>query len=278
MKVTRIATGNHMIEIKPTGCYAAWTHDVAVEAGKPLPIVRAELKPAEVKARIQSEQPHAKVYLIEGGIRTTVGETPLQVTLNPTRSYTLALARAGYRESTQEVHFDGSCELTALAKLERINAGASGGDGSGSAAAQTVAAPTEPPSPTAKEASEGESREARPPHERLASASRAPKPPAASPADVPEDGGAESRDKPALVKSTGFLKVGARPWMKITIDGQDYGSTPNPKIQLAPGRHKLTLSNPQFDVNFSQTIEIRPNEPTTVIKNFEKGSDGKPAE
>src|SRR5262249_3990724 len=60
-KVTRISTGTHKIEIKATGCYAAWTQDVAVEAGKPLPIVRAELKPAEVKARIQSEPPHAKV-------------------------------------------------------------------------------------------------------------------------------------------------------------------------------------------------------------------------
>ena len=58
--------------------------------------------------------------------------------------------------------------------------------------------------------------------------------------------------------------------MKITIDGEDFGNTPNPKISLPAGKHKLQLANPQFDVNFTQTIEIRPNDTLTIIKNFEK--------
>src|SRR5262249_22126883 len=114
MTVTRIATGTHKVEIKATGCYGLWSHDVMVESGKPKPVLHATLKPTVVNVNIQSEPPHAKTYLIEGGIRTVIGETPLQgVKLDASKSYSFTLARPGYKETTQEIHFDGTCEQTA---------------------------------------------------------------------------------------------------------------------------------------------------------------------
>jgi len=260
MKVTRISSGRHLVEVKGGACYGPWSQEVMLEAGKQPVRLNAKLRPMVVQVRIQSEPPHAKAYLIEGGRRAFAGETPAQVKLDPTKRYAVALVHNGYKETTQDIKFDGSCDLTVDAALDRIGVGN-----------QVV-----PPPPLTAEANRPKERTdlpaplPKPPREHAA-----PKPPRVGPDRTSEMAMDSPREKPAGAsasggKGQGFLKVGARPWMKITIDGEDFGNTPNPKISLPAGKHKLQLANPQFDVNFTQTIEIRPNDTLTIIKNFEK--------
>jgi hypothetical protein len=67
----------------------------------------------------------------------------------------------------------------------------------------------------------------------------------------------------------GFLRLGSKPWTKIAIDGKDTGeTTPQGKMRLSAGRHSVTLTNPQFGVKESFSVEIRAGETETVIKDL----------
>ena len=93
---------------------------------------------------------------------------------------------------------------------------------------------------------------------------RLPKPPPESPAVVHSD--------PAPDKgggADGYLRLGSKPWTKITIDGKDTGlTTPQGKIRLGPGNHKIVLQNPQFQIKESFSVEIKSGETETVIKDL----------
>jgi hypothetical protein len=217
LKVTRIAPGKHNVELKVPACYEPWSREVTVEAGKQPTRVRAQLRALEVQTRVQSEPPGAKIFLIESGRRTFIGETPMSAKLDPTRRYQVALERPGYKSSLQDIHFDGTCELTVDAALDR------------QAAVGAVSR----------------------------SAVR-PRPVVARPESTSED-----------PRAPGFLKVNTRPWTKIVIDGEDRGDTPNPRIALAPGKHKLTVVNPEFGIRYSLTVDISPGKTTDFIKNFD---------
>ena len=76
----------------------------------------------------------------------------------------------------------------------------------------------------------------------------------------------------------GYLRLGSKPWTKVSIDGRDTGqTTPIGKLPLSAGTHKVTLINPQFQIRETFTVEIHAGETETVIKDLrpkDNGGDG----
>jgi serine/threonine protein kinase len=88
-------------------------------------------------------------------------------------------------------------------------------------------------------------------------------PPPAKPAPPPPAA------KPAPAGGEGYLRVGSKPWTNITVDGKDTGlHTPQTKIKLTPGSHRVTLTNPQFNIKETFSVDIKAGETETVIKDL----------
>ena len=74
-----------------------------------------------------------------------------------------------------------------------------------------------------------------------------------------------------MVAGEGFLRLGSKPWTKIAVDGKDSGlTTPQTHLRLNAGSHKITLSNPQFGIVNSFTVDIKTGETETVVKDLRK--------
>jgi len=74
------------------------------------------------------------------------------------------------------------------------------------------------------------------------------------------------RDREVKSVKEGFLTLNTKPWVKVAIDGQPYGSTPLFKIKLTPGRHQVTLVNEQAGVNTTRTVTVTAGK--TLKKNW----------
>ncbi len=76
--------------------------------------------------------------------------------------------------------------------------------------------------------------------------------------------------RPATGAKYGYLRINTIPWTKIYVDGRPRGTTPQLKLKLKAGRHKLVLLNNNFGIRKTYWITIRPNKPTTFIRKFKK--------
>jgi hypothetical protein len=80
---------------------------------------------------------------------------------------------------------------------------------------------------------------------------------------------AESKSERSSPGGEGYLRVGSKPWTNIAIDGKDTGQrTPQTHIKLSAGSHRITLSNPQFNVRETFTVEISAGGTETVIRDL----------
>ncbi|MFI5288780.1 MAG: PEGA domain-containing protein [Polyangia bacterium] len=74
--------------------------------------------------------------------------------------------------------------------------------------------------------------------------------------------------EPAATGS-GFLRIGSKPWTTIALDGKDTGlHTPQTQMKVAAGSHRITLSNPQFKIRQTFSVDIKAGETITVIKDL----------
>jgi serine/threonine protein kinase len=103
----------------------------------------------------------------------------------------------------------------------------------------------------------------------------------AAPAPAPKPA-PKAAEKPAPVEKPvekasgeGWLRLGSKPWTNISVDGKDTGlHTPQTKIKLTPGSHRITLTNPQFNIKETFSVDIKAGETETVIKDLrQQGSD-----
>jgi hypothetical protein len=126
------------------------------------------------------------------------------------------------------------------------------------AAASTTAAPA-PTKPAATTAAPAPTKPA------ATAAAPAPTKPAAAPA---------AKSGAASSSSEGILRIGSKPWTNIAIDGKDTGlHTPQTNIKLSPGTHRVTLSNPQFNVKQTFSVDIKAGETETVRKDLTPQKD-----
>ncbi len=84
-------------------------------------------------------------------------------------------------------------------------------------------------------------------------------------------------EKPAASASAGdgWLRLGSKPSTSITVDGKDTGlHTPQTKLKLSAGAHRITLTNPQFSIKETFSVDIKTGETETVIKDLrQQGGD-----
>jgi eukaryotic-like serine/threonine-protein kinase len=78
-------------------------------------------------------------------------------------------------------------------------------------------------------------------------------------------------EKPArsVAAGEGYLRLGSKPWTNIAVDGKDTGMhTPQTKMKLPAGSHRITLTNPQFNIKETFSVDIKPDQTETVIKDL----------
>ena len=65
------------------------------------------------------------------------------------------------------------------------------------------------------------------------------------------------------------MRLGSKPWTNISVDGKDTGlHTPQTKIKLGAGSHRITLTNPQFNIKETFSVDVKAGETETVIKDL----------
>jgi serine/threonine protein kinase len=139
--------------------------------------------------------------------------------------------------------------------------------------AMPAPAPPAPPAP-APTASGVRTRTAREqPARRPAQGRR--KPGAVAAAAGAEGAGAESAGPAAAAETPtsgepGYLSLDSAPWANVTLGGRHLGSTPLIRTPLPPGRHTLTLSNPELGASTTYVVEIKAGAALSRFVGWEK--------
>ena len=89
-------------------------------------------------------------------------------------------------------------------------------------------------------------------------------PPADVPAPLPPPPPAPRRQPaPRVVSVPGYLSINSNPWAVLSVDGRIVGSTPQVRVRVTPGRHRLLLLREGFkkyegwaDVGAGATVRI----------------------
>jgi len=79
-----------------------------------------------------------------------------------------------------------------------------------------------------------------------------------------------AESKPSSVKPSGFgtIKVFAKPWADIYLDGKKVGQTPGNLKNVAAGKHTLSLKNPEYK-EITEEIEVIPNDTIKIDRTLE---------
>jgi len=86
---------------------------------------------------------------------------------------------------------------------------------------------------------------------------------------APVEKSAEKSSAPASSGGDGWLRLGSKPWTNIVVDGKETGlHTPQTHLKLGAGAHRITLTNPQFNIKETFSVDIKSGETETVIKDL----------
>lgn len=68
---------------------------------------------------------------------------------------------------------------------------------------------------------------------------------------------------PVVSGAEGVLRINSLPWSEVSIDGRLIGTTPQQRIELRPGRHKVKLVNRELGMTKIFSVQIEPGETLT---------------
>ena len=214
------------------------------------------------------------------GLRVTVGGVPrdreyIAHLVGPPGEYAIVVERDGYLPWSENIILRTGTTEKRSVTLEPVPR----------AAAPAPVAPVSPEPvaplvvpPTATAAAAGEHRREADPqpaarHSRTTSRRDSDRSQPTSQDDLPPQPSPVVEPKPepppAPKATEGFLRLGSKPWTKIAVDGRDTDlRTPQQHLRLTAGTHRVTLSNPQFGVEETFTVEILGGETETVNKDL----------
>jgi serine/threonine-protein kinase len=66
----------------------------------------------------------------------------------------------------------------------------------------------------------------------------------------------------------GTLRINSLPWAEVYLDGTHVGSTPQSKLSMKPGRHRVKLVNEQMALRKTFDVYIRPGQVVTRSENL----------
>jgi len=238
-RIRGIAPGVHTVAIDAPPGFVGGSQQVPVEAGKSGKI-EITLQPIEnLTGVFDSTPPGAEVSLIVDGKRQALGPTPAKSKLDPRNTYQVLFEKPGYVSVNRPIVFTGSTEEKLVVNLEK--------------ASPVVA---DRPRPT-------------PPVNRPAPPVRQ------NPVTTPDKGTGpvadKGPDKPPESPATGGMgtvRLGSKPPCEIYVDGAAIGfSTPHP-IQVAAGKHRITLVNNEFGIKETFNVDVKADSNELVRKDF----------
>ncbi len=235
-RIRGISPGPHTVQIEPPPGFLSQLQQISVEAGK-APKVEISLQPIPgITGVFETTPPGATVSLIIDGKRQTVGPSPARAPLDPRSAYQVLFEKPGYRAINRPITFSGALEEHIVVDLEKVTA------------QQPQPAPSPPPRPAIPEP--------RP----------EPRPRRTEPS-APESASDDAGD--AKPRGQGVLVLGSKPPCDIAIDGSTTGlHTPQKEIKLPVGRHRITLTNAEFGINETFTVDIKADAPEKLIKDY----------
>jgi hypothetical protein len=81
-------------------------------------------------------------------------------------------------------------------------------------------------------------------------------------------------EKAAAGGGEGYLRLNSKPWTNITVEGKDTGlHTPQTRLKIGAGSHRITLTNPQFGIKETFSVDVKSGETETVIKDLRPQSN-----
>jgi len=245
-RIRGIVPGPHTVQIEPPPGFLSQHQQVAVEAGK-APKVEISLQPIPGMSGVfESTPPAATVSLIVDGKRQTVGPSPARAPLDPRSTYQVLFEKQGYVSVNRPITFTGALEEHVVVNLEKVA--------------------TPPPPPPPPPAPERPRRVNRP-------TTAASDTPASDGADAAADAKPDKADaRPETSDKSrplGVLVLGSKPPCDIAIDGIATPlHTPQKEIKLAVGKHRITLTNSEFGINETFTVDIKADAPEKLIKDY----------
>ena len=244
-RIRGISPGPHTVQIEPPPGFLSQLQQVSVEFGK-APKVEIALQPIPgITGVFESTPPGATVSLIIDGKRQAVGPSPARAPLDPRNAYQVLFEKPGYVSVNRPLAFSGALEEHVVVNLEKVTS------------QQPPAPPPRSPAP-----------EPRPRRPRPASERTGERAGEASGAEPSEPGADDAAGEPRA-RGQGVLVLGSKPPCDIAIDGSTTGlHTPQKEIKLPVGRHRITLTNGEFGINETFTVDIKADVPEKLIKDY----------
>ncbi len=263
-RIRSIPAGTHTIQIEPPPGFLSQSQQIVVEQGK-APKVEINLLPIPgIVGLFDTLPPGATVSLIVDGKREVLGTSPQKAPLDPRHNYQVLFEKQGYVSVNKQITFSGLQEEKISVPLEKTGA----------------IATTEPPKP---DPTKPDPQVKKPDPVKPDPQVKKPdplikkpdpvKPDPVKPDPVKPDPVKPDPVKPPIIaekpKGTGTLTLGSKPPCEIYVDGAPTGlHTPQPKMSLPAGKHRITLINNEFGINERFVVDIKPDGVEKVIKDF----------
>ncbi len=251
LQIRSLRAGEHFIEIEAPNGFFSKHETVTVVAGSAERVV-IRLDSMDITGKFVSDPVGAAVSLVADGVTLDLGVSPVEHRLDPRKRYEVVFKKNGYVTVAKPVEIAGSPVVSVTGNMSRGRSTSSNSrpilEGNTTTAPRPDAPVALPKPPTPK-----------PAVARDVAVPEKPKPPTAKP----------DRPKPVASAGTGTLLLSAKPPCKIFINGRDTGKmTPQRKIELPSGTHRITLVNNEHGIKDTFTVKIKADAATKAIKNF----------
>jgi hypothetical protein len=246
-RVRGITAGTHTVQIEPPPGFLSQFQQVTVEPGKAAK-VEIVLQPIPgIVGVFESVPPGATVSLIIDGKRKLIGPSPARTGLDPRSTYQVLFEKPGHVSVNRPITFSGSLEEHVSVHLES----------------------TEPSPAPVNVDPRGLRRPVRPPDKAPDRPERSPE---TAPVEPERSGDAPTEARPpaeARAQAHGILVLGSKPPCEIAVDGAATGlHTPQKELKLPVGRRRITLTNSEFGIKETFTVDIKADAPEKVIKDY----------
>ncbi len=247
LQIRSLRPGEHFIEIEaPPGFFSKHESVMVVSGSADRVVIR--LDSMDITGKFVSEPEGANVSLVADGVNVDLGVSPVEYKLDPRKRYEVVFKKSGYVTVTKPVEITGSPVVSVAGTLARGRSGSS--QTRPLVDSGTTTKPVVPKSVVPKPVTP-------------ISVTDKPKPPKPPVEKVVE------RPKPPATVKTGTLALAAKPPCKIFINGRDTGKrTPQRKIELPAGTHRITLVNNEHGIKDTFSVKIKAGAATRSIKNF----------
>jgi eukaryotic-like serine/threonine-protein kinase len=262
-RIRGITPGNHSVSIDAPAGFMSETQQVVVKAGE-APKVNIVLKPIDIVGIFESTPPGATVSLIVDGKREPVGLAPTRAPLDPRHTYQVLFEKTGYVSVNRPIQFSGKAEETFNVPLEKAT---------GVVVTDPKINKPDPKLPDPKIVKKDPKvPDPKTPDPKIAKTPDPKVPDKIPDPKVPDPKTPDPKTpdpKTVAPKGTGILMIGSKPSCEIYVDGVATGlHTPQPKMSLPAGKHRITLINNEFGINEKFSVEIKADGTEKVIKDY----------